>query len=267
MFFADYHTHSHLSPDGENTIAELCRSAIGAGLSELCITDHSDVNGWNGTPYDFPLEEFFVEFAEAKEEFGGRLKLISGSEVGQATQNKEAAQKLYRDPRYDFIIGSLHNLADELDFYLLPYPDMDTCHSYIRRYFAELLDFVNFTGFDVLGHLSYPLRYMRGRGSMDIDFSGYYDEIRTIFKALIENGNGIEINTSGLRQELGSTMPSPDLVKLYRECGGEIITVGSDAHQAHHIGAGIREGYDILRSSGFKYVTVYSKREPKFIKI
>lgn len=267
MYLVDYHTHSHHSPDGTPTVDQMCLSALNAGISELCLTDHYDVNEGEETAFRFEPEALLYEHAESADKYRGRLKLLAGVEVGQATQNRAESSKLYSDPRFDFVIGSLHNLKDERDFYFLEYPDVETCHAYLKRYFVELLEHVNFTGFDVLGHISYPLRYMRGRAGIPIDFSSYTEQIRAIFKILIENGCGIELNTSGLRQGLGETMPPMDLIKLYKDCGGEIITVGSDAHLADHIGSGLIEGYNILKASGFEYVTVYEKREARFVKI
>jgi histidinol-phosphatase (PHP family) len=267
MYKADYHTHSSFSPDGEPTIGEMCEAALSAGLQELCVTDHCEVNGWNGKPYDFMDDRYFAELSRAKERYNGRLTLLAGREIGQATQNKTLAAELASDGRLDFVIGSLHNLTGYEDFYFLEYPDISCCKSLAERYFTELRELILLGGFDVLGHLSYPLRYIRGRAGLEFDFSGYASEIADIYRLLINSGKGIEVNTSGLRQPLGQTMPAFDLVKLYRECGGEIVTVGSDAHKAEDIGAGIEEGQDLLRAAGFECFTVFRERKPSFIKL
>jgi histidinol-phosphatase (PHP family) len=106
---------------------------------------------------------------------------------------------------------------------------------------------------------------MNAGTGLNISFSRYEDRLAEIFKGLAANGRGIELNTSGYRYNGGVPMPPPELVKLYRDCGGEIITVGSDAHYTKHVGANIRDGYELLSSVGFKYVTVFEKRRPKFI--
>lgn len=267
MYLADYHTHSAFSMDGQAEIGVLCEAAVEAGLRELCVTDHVEVNGWNGVPYDFPDKAYFEAFEEAKDRFSGKLRLLAGREIGQSTQNTALAASVAAESRLDFRIGSLHNMTGYQDFYFLDYPDVEYCRSLMGLYFEEVGAMIRLGGFEVLGHISYPLRYIRGRAKLDFTFSEYYAEVERIFRQLIESGKGIEINTSGLRQPLGETMPGPDLVKLYRACGGEIVTIGSDAHSAEDIGKGIAEGQEILRRAGFKYFTVFRERKPEFISL
>lgn len=268
MYLVDYHTHSsYFSPDAASTMEEMCEAAIAKGVRELAFTEHCDVNGWNGIPCDFDEELYITALDRVKEEYGDRLTVVYGIELGQPTQNSGLAKRYLSSPGLDFIIGSLHNLRGMEDFYLLEYPDMDTCRALMERYFAELREMIGYGGFDVLGHISYPLRYIRGRAGLEFDFSEYTSELSDIFRLLAASGLGIELNTSGLRQPVGQTMPAPDIVRLYRECGGEIITLGSDAHTAGDVGAGISEGIAVLKDAGFKYFTVYKGRKASFVKI
>jgi histidinol-phosphatase (PHP family) len=268
MYLVDYHTHSSdFSPDAVSSMEELCEAAISRGVRELAITEHCDVNGWNGIPCDFDEEPYFAALDKLRLKYGGRLTVVCGLELGQPPQNSELATRYSSNPKFDFIIGSLHNLNGEEDFYFLKYPDAKTCQTLMERYFTELREMIVFGGFDVLGHISYPLRYIRGRDGLDFDFSGYTAELEDIFRLLAASGMGIELNTSGLRQPIGETMPVPDIVGLYRRCGGEIITLGSDAHAARDVGTGIAEGISVIRDAGFKYLTVYKNRKASFIKI
>ena len=52
-----------------------------------------------------------------------------------------------------------------------------------------------------------------------------------------------------------------------RELGGDIITVGSDAHNVRAAGVGIREGFELLAGCGFRYVAVYRRHKPEFKRI
>ena len=109
---------------------------------------------------------------------------------------------------------------------------------------------------DTSSHLTYPVRYALRTG-LDPDMRLFYPQFREIFKVLIENGKSLEVNTSGLRQNIGVTLPDYDIVRLYRECGGELITVGSDAHTKDALGYSIREAYSVLSDIGFKYITSF----------
>ena len=104
------------------------------------------------------------------------------------------------------------------------------------RYIEEHFELAELGFFDVLGHLGYTKRYMKRRG-FDIGLEGHEDRLRELFRLLIQNGKGIELNTSGLRDTTGSTFPEKHVLKLYREAGGEIITVGSDSHRTEDVGA------------------------------
>ena len=266
-YFADYHTHSSFSPDGKVSMAELAEAAAGASLNEICFTDHCDLDDEDGRPVTgFDFAPMFSQFEEARSRFGGKLKLRLGLELGEATHNEPLAERIIKDVGPDFVIGSLHNLKNTPDFFSLRYASREQCSGLIEPYLKELSELARWGGFDVLGHLTYPLRYMRGRDGIDLDFSRYLDEIRTVFMSLADKGIGIELNTSGFRT-MGEPMPPLELLKLYRRCGGETVTVGSDAHDARYVGYMQKEGQELLSEAGFKYIAVFEKREPSYIKI
>ena len=95
-------------------------------------------------------------------------------------------------------------------------------------------------------------------------FSEIIDEI---LLTLIKNKTALEINTAGLRQPIGITSPDESIVRRYKELGGKLITIGSDAHYAEHLGAGIEQGYELALKCGFDKVAVYQGRTPTLIPI
>ncbi len=121
--------------------------------------------------------------------------------------------------------------------------------------------------FDVLGHLTYPLRYICGDFGIEIDMDRYESIIKKIFGTLIKNNMGIEVNTSGLFQKIGKPLPDERYVRMYKELGGEIITVGSDAHRTEHLGRGVAEGIKMIKSCGFDRIYYFDRRNPIAIKI
>ena len=48
------------------------------------------------------------------------------------------------------------------------------------------------------------------------------------------------------------------------DCGGEIITLGSDAHQAEQVARTVPLGEELLRRAGFRYITTFASRRPEF---
>lgn len=258
----DCHLHTNISPDADKrvTVLKYCRRAMECSLSAIAITEHIEVNRWAEEHETFEIS--MTENTKAKEEFPF---LISGLEMGQATQNFELAEKIMRDPRLDFVIASIHELPGQEDFAFINYRNVDI-KKLLRENFMEILKLCKWGKFDVLGHLTYVLRYMSKAG-ITADLSPYNDLIAESFKELIAKGKGIEINTSGLRQQYGKTFPSLKYIKMFRDLGGEVISLGSDSHTMRDFAANIREGTNIAVEAGFEYLTVFRERKPQKIKI
>ena len=143
----------------------------------------------------------------------------------------------------------------------------DELHKLLESYFLEINELCKWGKFDVLGHLTYCGRYMKIRHNIEPDFTPYEDIIYDSLKTLAENGKGIEINTSGIRQGYGSPFPSLKYVKMFREVGGEVISIGSDAHKVADLGSNIADGTEIAKLAGFDHVCYFKNRKPNFIKI
>lgn len=272
----DCHTHTSFSFDSDARLEEMYRQAVRIGLAVYAVTDHSDhccdtlEEQLIECGFD-PRPDAFWEDTEAafrgmlllrEEEPDAPVKLLSGIELGEPLQNRAMAEEILRRP-YDMVIGSLHNVSEETDFYFLDYQaflraELDAL---LNRYFDELEAMVAWGKFDTLAHITYPFRYLAERGT-GITPADYDDRIEALLKRLAESGRALECNTSGLRQAMGETMPGERYLKRFRELGGEYVTIGSDAHTPADLGAGIAEGYELLRRAGFSYVTYYEQRRP-----
>ena len=270
MYLADYHVHSTGSPDGHLTMVEMARQGVERGLDEICFTDHVDTLHWGTTipcsDYDWASAQH--QYDEAAEQWGGRIRLKLGAELGEAYLGFDrAAHLLDTAPPLDFIIASVHMSRDENGWVDLFYIDGDRddayYHAVIDAYLEQELKLAQWGRFSVLGHLTLPLRYMNENLGEQMTFDGHYDQCREIFRALIESGCGIECNTNR------GNVPLPDapLLKLYREAGGEIITIGTDAHTPEFVGMRARETQELLKSCGLNYVCTFEKKKPVFHKI
>jgi histidinol-phosphatase (PHP family) len=255
MFLADYHTHSAFSFDAEKDgFPELIASARKAGLDELCITDHCDIS----SPKPFPAEERQALFEKAQS--NGGVKALLGIELGDPLYNLNRAEAEAGACPYDFILGSLHMLRGEKDFYFIEYGSLEHCHRLLAQYFEELREMAEWGGFDVLGHIDYPLRLMRKAGYHVGLLPGYEEEVRDLFTLCAAKGLGIEVNFK--------TEPLMDgLLPLFKQMGGEIVTLGSDAHSAAGVGKGIADGIGMCRAAGFGYIAAYEKRKVRYEKI
>jgi histidinol-phosphatase (PHP family) len=262
MNLIDCHTHTNISPDADKraTVELYCKKARNIGLKYIAVTEHLEINKYDEEKDTF--EKSMSENTRQKEHFP---YLISGLEMGQATQDFTIAEKVLEDKRLDFVIGSIHELPGREDFAFINYHNLNTKYL-LKENFLEILRLCKWGKFDVLGHLTYVLRYMSKAG-INTDLQPYNEIIAESFRELISKGKGIEINTSGLRQIYGKTFPTIKYVKLFKDLGGDVISVGSDAHNASDLCRGIKEGAEMALEAGFEYLTVFKERKPIKIKI
>ena len=264
MYFADYHTHSRVSPDAFSSMTEMAEAAIRQGLQEICFTDHVEPIWFGSTAprktYDWaPLTE---EFRTAQAAVGDRIRLRLGVELGDAVWDLDRSEAIMaRAPALDFVIGSIHILSEQMDgrdlYSLAPRDEAET-RACLADYLGQIQRLARWGGFHVLGHLTLPLRYLNENRGMHVSFDGFEAEMEAIFRTIIPKGIGIELNTNR-----GNTpLPDAKWLKLYRGMGGEVITLGTDAHAPAAVGCAIREGQALLRECGFRRFCTFRQGQP-----
>ncbi len=281
MKYIDCHTHTQFSMDSDADINAMIERAVELDLAAYAITDHCECSTWypeehyqNTELFDhFNYAEDFRRSVEAitalKEKYSGKINLICGTELGQILHDTEVATIAASDDRLDFIIGSVHQIVGEKDFYYIDYEkmSMDEIYDLLERYFKEIYELCRSGIPDVIGHLTYCLRYMKQRHNICPDISRFDDIIAESFRELTAMDKGIEINTSGIRQGFGDTFPDLKYVRLFRDLGGKLVTIGSDAHTVEDIAQNAADGFGIARAAGFDRLCYFKNRKPHFIEI
>jgi len=267
MITADFHLHSNFSSDSDTPMEDMVRQGIALGLERMCITDHMDYDfpKQYNMPFEFEVNDYLKEITRLKLKYPN-IQLLQGIEVGMRPYLAERFSKLVEANPFDFVICSSHLLYD-LDPY---YPETWIGREekqVIRDYFEAILENINcYDDFDVYGHLDYVIRYSPSKGKNFIP-AQYMDVIDEILITLIHKGKGIEANTSGYKYGMGETHPRGEILKRYLELGGEILTIGSDGHQPNHMAYDFDKACCFLKDLGFRYYTVFSQREPEFLKL
>lgn len=264
MYLADYHMHSRVSPDARHSMTEMAEAALRAGMNEVCFTDHIEPVAWNGRdPIEFydwgALSE---EFREAREALGDRIQLRLGIELGEAVLDlPRTAELLKGAPELDFIIGSTHILSERfgfVDMYFFHPEDEEEALLGIGDYLGLVRQTVEWGQFDVLGHLTLPLRYLNENQGFHLSFDPFEAEVEGILRTVVQKGRGIELNTNR-----GNTpLPDEKWLRMYRDLGGEIITLGTDAHTPEFAGCAVRERQELLRRCGFTRFCTFERRQP-----
>ena len=272
--FADYHVHTEFSDDSVYPMEDVVRDAIAMGMEEICFTDHVDYGikvDWDsgkeivyrcGEPManvDYP--RYKAEIERLREQYGRHIAIGMGMEFGVQMHTIPQFQALYGRYPFDFIILSVHQVEDK-EFWNGDFQAGRSQSEYNERYYEEMLNLVSsFHDYSVLGHMDLIVRY---------DEAGVYpfEKIRPwvekILRTVIEDGKGIEVNTSYHRYGLGDSTPSREILSLYRKLGGRIVTVGSDCHKKEHLGAYIQGGKALLKSLGFEEFCTFERMKPVF---
>lgn len=266
---ADYHMHSHNSGDSKLDMSEMLEYLIKNNIKDMCFTDHYDadyVYDSLGTPFgtfELDLPSYRKEFLQIKEKYGERINVNFGVELGIQTHLADSLKSYVENNDFDFIIASNH-LCHRKDPYYPYFFEGRTDKEAFREYFESVLESVKaFKDYDVFGHLDYAVRYAPNR-DMNYFYKDYSDLFEEILRTIVEDGHGLELNTKGFRYDLKSSNPSEDILRRYRELGGEIITIGSDAHEITELAWGLERAAEILKCVGFKYYTTFNKRVPAF---
>lgn len=256
----DYHVHSTHSGDGHVSVEEMCRLAIERGLAEIAFSDHLDNNPEDQCYGLFDAADFCRDVDECRERFGDRLLILKGAEIGEPHLYPREIERIIGDCRFDFLTGGIHWVGDEVVSVDRPTGQTSQTGLY-RAYFDEVLRAVECADFDVLAHLDLVKRFgVKYLGPFTIE--PYRERIKAILRVMIERGIALEVNTSGYRQPCGEPFPALETLRLYRELGGELITIGSDAHRPEHLGFGLEQGIGLIREAGFEAITLYRDRKP-----
>jgi len=270
MIIADLHTHSAFSSDSESSPKSMIDKAIELGLKYYCFTDHKnpDIELYQPDAPEFILDTPAYRdcIAQLKDEYKGKIEVLWGVEIGLTPKKAKEIDKYVSDYDFDFVIGSSHMVGDR-DPYRPGYFDGRPEQVAIREYLESILDNSKSTeSFDVYGHLDYVLRYGPTK-SKEFKPESHTKLMADVFDLLISRGQGIEINTAGLRGGLPFIHPNYTFFKLYKDMGGEIVTVGTDSHVPDTIAFGFKEAEELLRSVGFDYYCIFKNRKPEFIKL
>lgn len=273
MNLIDCHNHSSYSFDADDSVSNMVSAARNKGIFAFAITDHCEVNEYSDRNHPAPIVGGISEIIRLRELPKYKdIKLIAGVELGQPLYDNDLANQILSLQGLDFVIGSLHCVPNEQDYYFIDFNKLtnDEVDSLNYRYYTEMLNVAKYADFDILAHITYPFRYMRKamakNSNLNFSFDRYDDQIYEILKTIVQRGKGIEINTSTFKS-IGETMPAEKFIKQYYDLGGEILSIGSDSHEMANVGNAIDIGHIIAHNAGFQYVTYYQNRKPEMVSI
>ncbi len=265
----DCHMHSSFSADGKASMEDMIQGAVSRGLSGICFTEHLDPD-YPETPdsitFSLDIPAYQKKIFSLKEDFYNKLQIRFGIELGLQPHLTDFFKKLLKETPFDFVIGSSHVVHGYDPYYPDYFKGRDEACAY-EEYFESILENIRaFSGMDVYGHIDYIVRYGPNKNRA-YSYKRYRDILDEILRTLISKGVGIELNTGGYHYGLKEPNPCKDVILRYRELGGEIITIGADAHSPDKIAYAFDKAINVLTECGFSYYTIFRSRKPEFIKL
>lgn len=262
----DTHMHCSFSGDSDADPKEMILVARQAGLQGICFTDHMDYD-YQETPgmFDLDVDAYQACISKLQQE-NPDFPILWGIELGLQPHTATRNRTLVQSYPFDFVIGSSHCIRNIDVYYPAFYEGRSEDEAYLD-YFENVLENAGGSAdFDVYGHIDYIVRYGPHKNTY-YSYQKYADIIDEILRTLIARGKGIEINTAGFKYGLGHPNPTEDILRRYRELGGEILTIGADAHKPEHVAYDFAKVPGILKAAGFDYFTIFKQRKPQFIKL
>lgn len=256
----DFHLHSNHSMDSVTPMEDMVLAAIDKNIKSICFTDHVDLY-FNSQKDDilFDKPNYFQNIEIVKNKYAEKIEILSGVEIGLQPSSIDKGNEFMEGTSYDFVIMSAHTVNDMELHEELYYKDINSLGALERYYNSIYTCIKEFNNYNVVGHLDYIDRYIPETHGMP-SFNEYSLMVESVLELIIKNGKGIEINTSGLRYGLGTFHPKIEILKLYKELGGEIITIGSDAHNPQDIGHGYDTAINVLKELDFKHIYLFRNR-------
>lgn len=274
MVYADYHVHSDYSDDSWYLMEDVVKDAIQMGLKGICFTDHVDYGvkpdwkpdeefqaGKNTEVKNVHYEFYFSELDKLSRKYANKITIKKGLEFGMQTHTIPQFEKLYQTHDFDFILLSVHQIGNK-EFWTGEFQKGHTHQESYDKYYDEMYQLVtSYKDYSVLAHMDLVRRYL----DKEVDMFEYSkDKVEQILRMVIEDNKGIEINTSSFRYGINGLTPSIEILKLYHDLGGTIITIGSDSHKPEHLGFHINESKKLLKDIGFKHFCTFNKMNPIF---
>lgn len=259
----DFHMHSKISFDGREEPLAMAQAAVKAGMKAICFTEHLDYDPMKDVQdWVFETEEYNAALDDL---CMPGLEIYRGLEFGMLPDNRDTLQADLQRRPFDFVIGSVHFIGG-IDAFFPEFWEGKTVEQAERQMLEETLACVrHHDDFDVLGHLTYISKTRSNPLKRPVRLDDYRDLVNEIFKTLISKGKGIEVNTGG-RDICGVYLPEREYLQRFKELGGRIVTVGSDAHNAARVGQYCFEAAEMVQEI-FGYVCTYKDRQPVFHKI
>ena len=269
---SDMHTHSDHSHDAKIPMPEIYEGCRSHGIKIMAAADHYDGAFCADGPYDWShirASNAEADALSARYEDG---MVLRGIELGEPQWDPEQTKTVIAESNFDVVVGAIHAVKSPMFadkqllkrcFSQLKYDELTARQIYdlIDAYYRDNLEMVRTMDIDICAHLTCVVGYFMSRHKIFVGTEQFKPIVREILQVLIDRGIALEVNFSGY-PDTGLISPHRWIIELYREMGGYLICMATDAHAPGRCGRGYDEGVQILKDIGFKHIFYYKDRQP-----
>ncbi len=254
---SDYHLHTPLCHHATGLPVEYAQAAMEQGITEIGFADHNPMpekfDDWRMDLEDLPAYLDMVQ--EARERFPDCVIRL-GLECDFIPGREAWIEKLAGMADWDYLIGSVHYIAPGWDVdnpkwigKFRQQPVEEIWALYWKAYAACIRSGL----FDFVAHPDLVKKFgFRPPG----DLRMYYEES---ISAASSMDVPIEINTAGLRKEVGEIYPSAGFLRMACEAGVPTL-INSDAHCPDEVGFGFAAATEEARRAGYRETVRFHRR-------
>lgn len=255
----DGHVHLENGPLKKEYVLKFVEEAINKGITELQILDHShrfkefedmylhmkNKDGkqkqWLENDFRNSLDEYDELIKECKKE-DYPIKVTFGIEVCYQDFYYDFLKELFKNRKYDFLVGSVHTIFDvayDSSWSLMELWQIYSTDLIYEEYFKQTYTLIESNLFSQIGHPD-TIKMFNYYPSFDV--LPYYDKMAKLankHRVKIENNTGCYYryhhHDKGLNDKI---------LKIFKDNHCEMITV-SDAHYPKDVGNYIKDIYDL----------------------
>lgn len=262
---SDCHVHTSFSGDCPVPPETMIQKAIEKGIRHLCLTDHMDYDYEEaGVCFEFDPGEYFHHLLLLREQYQEQIDLAIGVELGLQPYLSKRHHNLVFSGSFDFVLGSIHLVHCQDPYFPSYFEGREESDAYLEYFQCALQNLQAYSNFDSFGHLDYVVRYGPNKNRY-YSYEKYQDILDEILRALVRKDIGLEVNTGGYKYGLQTPNPCREIILRYRELGGKIITLGSDAHDPLYLAYEFDQAATLLKECGFDSYFIFHNRKPEEI--
>lgn len=272
LWSSNLHSHSLFS-DGKNSIEEMTKAAIQAGLKTLAFTDHSPI--FIDSDCNMDINQFPAYLAEIERcrQLYPQITLLKSLEIDYVQESVLLPAEIRS--QLDFSLASLHFLLKEGEYLMIDYSSSYFKEQLFPRYDYNIVKLATAAAQaqcellqnyhpHLLGHIDLFTKFNQQNPLFDEEASAWKKPIFELLDYAKELGTIIEINTGAISRGYKQTpYPHPSFIEFCAK--NEIpMTLNGDSHAIEGLTTAYNDAVTIAKNCGIRQLWSVKKEKTQF---